>query len=50
MILSLFIYLAANQGILVAQPIVINAVALGSIVENAVSYERGMGIVGKEGP
>lgn len=41
MLLALFIYLAANQGVLVAQPIVINTIAIGSVVESATHFARG---------
>ena len=41
MIIALLIYLAANQGVLVAAPIVVNSLAIGSIVSEATIYDRG---------
>lgn len=41
MIIALLIYLAANQSVLVAAPIVVNSLAIGSILSEATVYSRG---------
>lgn len=45
MLLALLIYLAANQGILIAAPIVINSLAIGAIATESAPYtlEKGTG-------
>lgn len=41
MIIALAIYLLAHTGVLVAPPVVVNVLAIGSIAENGVSYQNG---------
>ena len=48
MTLIFLIYLAANQGVLVAQPVVINALALGVTLESVSSYKDGLNSSVKE--
>lgn len=41
MILALLIYLGAHTGVIVAEPVVINALAVGSLAEKSASYYEG---------
>ena len=40
MIMALLIYLGAHTGVIIAQPVIVNALAVGSVISSKCYYEE----------